>query len=97
MHLSMVCELSQQTTTGPFLATLVREERRFWDDDPDPDVVETIVGAVELRASMPDVFTAVNTWLAEHGLRVPTSSWQPGDTGPDTGVVILLDGACEAV
>ncbi|AOS94824.1 hypothetical protein AN480_27440 (plasmid) [Mycobacterium intracellulare subsp. chimaera] len=71
------------------------EEIRRWDDDPVPEVIETIVCEVELAASVSEIFLAVDEWLrAQYQLSVPPSSWQPGDTGPGTGVVILLEGAC---
>ncbi|MDD4865606.1 MAG: hypothetical protein PHQ28_00255 [Mycobacterium sp.] len=93
IEVTMLCELSQVTPEGPFSATLIREETRRWEDDPEPDVVETIVCEVELSAPLTEIFSEVDRWLlARHHLRIVPSSWEPGETGPDAGVVVLLTG-----
>jgi hypothetical protein len=98
VDVNMVCELSQETPGGPFQAALIREETRRWDDDPKPDIVETIVCETELQAAEVDVFAAVNDWLRTvHRLQVPPTSWEPGDTGPGTGVVMLVQGRAAPV
>lgn len=97
-NVKMVCELSQETVDGPFLAALIREETRWWDDDPTPDIVETIVSETTLQVLLPDVFSAVDHWLATtHRLYVLPTSWQSGNTGADTGVVVLLAGRATSV
>ena len=93
IEVNLKCELSQEDPAQPFEAVLIREETRYWDDDPKPDVVETIVSETELDASLPAVFEAVDQWLsAAHHLRIVPSSWRPGITGPSTGFVVLLEG-----
>ncbi|WP_156751600.1 hypothetical protein [Mycobacterium sp. 1245111.1] len=88
---TMKCEVYQEEPQGCFCATLIREETRFWDDDPDPDIVETIVCETQLHCSVPEVFTAVDEWLIQgHHLTALPESWKSGDTGPGTGVVLLL-------
>ncbi|MDM3930319.1 MULTISPECIES: hypothetical protein [Mycobacterium avium complex (MAC)] len=97
VDVQMVCELSQETANGPFQAVLVREETRHWEDDPVPDIVENVVGKVELHCALPDVFAEVDRWLlAGHHLRVQPATWTPGDTGPDSGVVVLLEARASA-
>jgi hypothetical protein len=92
VDVQMMCELSQESPDGPFQAVLIREETRHWEDDPQPDIVETIVCEVELNAAPPDVFAEVDRWLLTgHRLRVNPATWTPGDTGPGTGVVVLLE------
>lgn len=89
----MVCELSQETASGSFTAALIREETRYWDDDPKPDIIESIVSETEIHALLPDVFSAVDHWLATtYRLRVLPTTWQSGNTGADTGLVVLLQG-----
>lgn len=93
LDVNIVCELSQETFDGPFSVALIREETRWWDDDPTPDIIETIVGETELRVFLPDVFSAVDHWLANtHHLHVLPTTWTSGNTGADTGVVVLLAG-----
>ncbi|MEB3023342.1 MULTISPECIES: hypothetical protein [Mycolicibacter] len=96
VDVTMVCEVSQETPDSPLRAVLTREETRQWSDDPTPDVIETIVSETLLRQPVPDVLAAVDRWLlAVHHLRVAPTSWEPGATGADTGVVLLLQGRAE--
>jgi hypothetical protein len=46
---NMKCEVYQEESQGCFCATLIREETRFWDDDPEPDIIETIVCETQLQ------------------------------------------------
>ncbi|WP_156751449.1 hypothetical protein [Mycobacterium sp. 1245111.1] len=93
IQVHMKCELSQENPEQPFEATLIREETRYWDDDPKPEIVETIIAETELDSPLPAVFAAVDLWLtASHHLRMVPSSWRPGITGPSTGYVVLLEG-----
>lgn len=93
IEVNMKCELSQENSEQPFEATLIREETRYWDDDPEPEIVETIIAETELDAPLPAVFDAVDLWLTTgHHLRMVPSSWRPGITGPSTGYVVLLEG-----
>lgn len=96
--IALICELSQENHASPFRATLVREETLYWDDDPDPDVTDTIICTTELPpCRWRDVFAAVNQWLHDtYGLYVPQAAWQPGSTGPDAGVIMLLHGHAAA-
>jgi hypothetical protein len=93
IEVNMKCELSQENPEQPFEATLIREETRYWDDDPKPEIVETIIAETELNSPLPAVFEAVDRWLTTgHHLRIVPSSWRPGITGPSTGYVVLLEG-----
>lgn len=97
VDVQMVCELSQEIENGPFQAVLVREETLHWEDDPQPDIVENVIGKVELHCTLPDVFAEVDQWLLTgHHLRVQPATWTPGDTGPDSGVVVLLEARASA-
>lgn len=88
---TMKCEVYQEEPRGCFFVTLIREETRYWDDDPNPDIVETIVCETQLNCSVPEVFIAVDEWLIRgHHLTASPESWKSGDTGPGTGVVLLL-------
>jgi hypothetical protein len=88
---TMKCEVYQEQPQGCFSATLIREETRYWHDDPDPDIIETIVCETELHCSVPEVFATVDDWLrVGHHLTSRPESWKSGDTGPGTGVVLLL-------
>ncbi len=96
VEVTMVCEVSQETPDSPLQAALIREETRQWPDDPTPDVIETVVSETLLPQPVPDVMAAVDHWLqAVHHLHVVPTSWEPGSTGPDTGVVLLLQGRAE--
>lgn len=93
VHAELAVELYQETTDGPFTAILVRHETRWWDDDPDPDYVDTIVSRSEFATSLPEVFAAVDAWLVTgHRLRVQPHTWRPSDSGPDVGAVLILEG-----
>lgn len=93
IEVQMMCEVAQERERGPFVATLYRVESRFWDDDPNPDVVEVEVCEKTLTCALPAVFAAVDEWLlAGHRLRVPAHTWRFGDTRPGTGLTVLLNG-----
>ncbi|MUL61122.1 hypothetical protein B5P44_00785 [Mycobacterium sp. CBMA 213] len=84
-------EISQPSEGAPYRARLWRESRL--DDDPTPDVSVTVVSERKLAGPLPSVFSAVDDWLiAEHQLFVLPDSWESGETGPDAGVVLLLEG-----
>lgn len=63
VEVNMICELSRERAGGPFRSVLAMEEIRRWDDDPVPEVIETIVCEVELAASVSEIFLAVDEWL----------------------------------
>ncbi|OBK40321.1 hypothetical protein A5658_22065 [Mycobacterium sp. 1245111.1] len=93
VQVSMRCELSQETCSSVFTAALIRAEQRFWDEDPEPDLIETIVCEIELDCLLPAVFQAVDQWLyAGHRLCVTPTSWRSGITGPSTGFAVLFEG-----
>jgi hypothetical protein len=93
VQVSMRCELSQESASSVFTAALVRAEQRFWDEDPEPDLIETIVCETELDCLLPAVFEAVDQWLyTSHRLCVTPTSWRSGITGPSTGFTVLLEG-----
>ncbi|MDD4866098.1 MAG: hypothetical protein PHQ28_02925 [Mycobacterium sp.] len=93
VDVEMLCELSQELPTSPFVATLWRVEKRWFDEDTQPDVVETQVSEAEFASSMPAVFASVQDWLvSRYRLLVAPSSWNPGQTGPGTGMVVFLSG-----
>lgn len=93
VEVQMMCEVAQERVGEPFMATLYRVESRFWDDDPNPDVVEVEVCEKALVCALPAVFAAVDEWLlAGHRLRVPAHTWRSGGTGPGTGLTVLLTG-----
>jgi hypothetical protein len=93
VHVSMRCELSQESSSSVFTAALIRAEQRFWDEDPEPDLIETIVCETELDCLLPAVFEAVDQWLyTSHHLCVTPTSWRSGITGPSTGFAVLLEG-----
>lgn len=92
-EVQMMCEVAQEREGEPFMATLYRVESRFWDDDPNPDVVEVEVCEKALACALPAVFAAVDEWLlAGHRLRVPAHTWRSGNTGSGTGLTALLVG-----
>lgn len=83
VQVSMRCELSQETCSSVFTAALIRAEQRFWDEDPEPDLIETIVCENELDCLLPAVFQAVDQWLyAGHRLCVTPTRGAPASPGP---------------
>jgi hypothetical protein len=93
VDVQMMCELSRESPTLPFVASLFRIETRWFADDDRPDVIETRVCEARFDSAVPAVFAAVDDWLLRgHRLRVPAPSWRHGDTGADTGLVFLLFG-----
>lgn len=93
VEVQMMCEVSRLTSADQFVATLFRIESRWWDDDPEPDVAETLVCEHEFDVPLPAVFAAVDRWLVQgHRLMVVPASWQIGNTGPGTGLALLLEG-----
>lgn len=89
----MTVTVTLAVTGGYFTAVLLREDRRWFDDDPTPEVVERIVCEREFATPLPAVFAAVDEWLFRgHKLRVLPHSWTPCDAGPDVGVALLLEG-----
>ncbi len=86
-------EISQVDGAAPYRARLWREVSRRFEDDPSPDVSITVISERKLAGPLPSVFSAVDDWLiAEHRLFVLPDSWESGETGPDAGVVLLLEG-----
>ncbi|MCV6991830.1 hypothetical protein H7I87_02765 [Mycobacterium timonense] len=76
-----------------FHAVLVREDIQWFDDDPTPDIQQYVVCERDLSVALPSVFAAIDAWLEhEHRLRVLPHSWQPAESGADTGVALLLEG-----
>lgn len=93
VEVQMMCELSRLLSADQFVATLFRIESRWFDDDPEPDIAETMVCEHEFEAPLPGMFTAVDRWLLhEHRLMVIPTSWQIGNSGPATGLSLLLTG-----
>ncbi|PBA69043.1 hypothetical protein CKJ76_24675 [Mycobacterium avium] len=80
VDIAMICELSQEHHDSPFRATLVHEETRHWDDDPDPDVIDTIICTTEIPCHWRDVFAAINQWL--HTTYGPGKTWVTDDQAP---------------
>lgn len=91
-------EISLPAVGAAFRATLVREDRRWFDDDPLPDVDEHVLCEREFAVSLPTLFAAVDEWLLlGHKLRVLPHSWTPCESGPDVGVALLLEGSAVPV
>ena len=79
-----------QATERTFEVTLIRRDHRFYDDDPDPDLIETTVCERTITASLPAMFAAVDGWLInEHRLRVLPHSWRA--LSCQTGTDLLLE------
>ncbi|MDD4866103.1 MAG: hypothetical protein PHQ28_02950 [Mycobacterium sp.] len=93
IDIEMLCELSQDLPHSPFVATLWRVERRWFDEDAQPEIVETQVCEAEFTTSLPAVFPAVDEWLLRgHRLLVAPSAWKAEQAGPGTGMLIFLSG-----
>lgn len=92
VEVEMSVQLIQSAPSGAFHATLIRHERRWFDDDPAPEHAEQAVSQRHLAYPLPAVFAAIDEWLFdEHQLRVLPHSWVPCPAGPDTGVALLLE------
>lgn len=82
----MCVVVSKETGAGAFTVMLSREELRYWDDDPTPDIVETTVGETVLAAPLPMLFDAIDTWLLRaHHMRALPHSWKVGECGGTSG------------
>lgn len=78
---------------NPFHACLIREDRRWFDDDPNPDIAEQIVCERDFSTPLPTVWAAIDQWLfTGHKLRVLPHSWAPCEAGNDVGCALLLEG-----
>lgn len=85
--------MSLPKVDAPFQVVLTREDRLWFDDDPDPDIAEQIVCEHEFAVPLPSLFESVDEWLfVGHKLRVLPHSWVPCESGPDAGVALLLEG-----
>lgn len=92
----MRCELWQESTEGPFTAALFRQETHWWDDES--EVIDKIISTTEVSAPLTGIYDELERWLrAEYHLRVIPSSWESGETGPDTGVVVLMEATCAPI
>lgn len=76
----------KETGAAAFTVSVAREEMRYWDDDPTPDIVETTVGETVIAAPLPLLFDAIGTWLLrDHRLRALPHSWHVGECGGTSG------------
>jgi len=76
----------KETGRAAFTVSVAREELRYWDDDPTPDIVETTVGETVIAAPLPLLFDAIGTWLLrDHHLRALPHSWHVGECGGTSG------------
>ncbi|TXI62918.1 hypothetical protein [Mycolicibacterium mageritense] len=93
VQVSWLIELAQEQPALPFQATLIRQETRWYDTDPDPDVVEYTEDYLEAEADLADVIHAVNQWLlTDHHLRVIPHSWRSRPSEGTTGLTLMLEG-----
>ena len=82
----MCVVVSKETGAGAFTVMLSREELRYWDDDPTPDIVETTLGETVLAAPLPMLFDAIDAWLLRaHHMRALPHSWKVGECGGTSG------------
>lgn len=85
--------VTQRAAGEPFAATLIREDSRWWDDDPQPDIEEHAVCEHQFAVPLPSLFAELDHWLVtEHRLRVLSHSWQARESGPDVDAVLVLEG-----
>ncbi len=87
----MVVTASKEAGTSAFSVVLVRREHRYWDDDPEPDVVEARVAETAFACSLPALFDAVDSWLSEgFQLRALPHSWHVSASDGPVGREELL-------
>lgn len=87
----MVVTASKEPGARVFRVALVRCEHRYWDDDPEPDVIETRIAETTFSCSLPALFDAVDSWLREgYQLRALPHSWQVSASDAPVGCEVLL-------
>jgi hypothetical protein len=93
VELTWTVELSQERIGQPFEATLIRQETRWFDGDPTPDVVESTEASCQTASQLAAALTMVDHWLlTAHQMRILPQSWQSRPCGGTTGLTVLLEG-----
>lgn len=97
VELTWMVELAQEHIGEPFEATLIRQETRWFDGDPTPDVVETTEARCQAEPHLTDALTAVDRWLlTDRHMRIIPQSWRSRPADGTTGLTVLLEGRAAA-
>lgn len=89
----ILVELALPISGGPFRAALFCEETSLTDvGEASPDVQYHRIADRDFLVSFPEVFAAIDDWLTAWSLCVPRYTWSVCESGPDTGVALLLEG-----